>query len=377
MSGPIGVLHVVNSFELGGAERVAVELANAVDPDCFRCAVMSTRGNGPSRAELRSEIPVLTLERSFRWDPMCFAAFRRFARKENIQIIHSHSWGPLQYIAAGMLPGRMGCKHIFHDHEGRNDAEQPAPERATRLAFRFRLDGLIVADRLACSWAQKWMNWSPERTFFLRNGIATARFRQPEPAQIRQEFCIPSSAILVVQVANLKDPKDHQCALRALARCGARDLIHLLLIGNIPDPPNQYLQTLRSIINELHLEQQVHFAGVRQNVPGILRECDVGLLSSSRESGPLALLEYMAAGLPFAATRVGEVAQALADADVGFLVPTRDPESLAKALELLVEIRAEGRRAMGARGRAIVEREYDQAQTARKLTQIYDQAIRW
>lgn len=377
MSRPIGVLQVVNSFALGGAERMAIELTNALDPECYRCAILSTRRDGPIRAELRSRIPVLALQRSFRWDPRCFAAFRRFAREQNVRIIHSHSWGPLQYVAAALLPGRMGCKHIFHDHEARNDAKQPAPAIATRLAFHFGLDGLIVTDHLARDWARRWMNWRPERTFILRNGIATARFHDPEPARIRQEFCIPSSTVLIVKVANFRDQKDHHCAVRALAHCGVRDRIRLVFVGHMPEAPNQYMHSLRSIINKLRLERHIHFAGARQNVPGILTECDAGLFCSTRESGPLALLEYMAAGVPFAATRVGELAQSLLDGDVGFLVPSGDPEALAKALERLVELGTEGRRAMGARGRALVEQEYDQTQTARRLAEIYDRLLRW
>lgn len=377
MTGAVGVLHVVQSFDLGGAERMAVELANHSDRGFLPPALLSTRGDGPVRNELRGDVPVLVLERRQRWDPRCFTALRQFVRKQGIRIIHSHGVGPLQYVAAALLPGRMGCRHIFHDHRARETAAAPDPDRATRLAFRAGLSAVIGVDRWACGWAKERMGWPSERTFLLRNGIDTARFRDAAPIDIRREFHVPDEAVVMALVANFRDQKDHFTALHGLARARHRSRIRLLLLGNPGEGQNPYYEQVLRTVKNLGLEPQVLFAGARKDIAGILKGCDAGVLSSSRESGPLAVLEYMAAGLPFATTRVGEIVLDLPDDAPGFLVPPRSPEALATALDRLVELGPEGRSALGRRGEALACEQFDQSLTAGRLAEIYKQVMQW
>lgn len=356
---------------------MAVELANHSDRRFLPPALLSTRGDGPVRNELRSDVPVLVLERQRRWDPRCFMALRQFVREQGIRIIHSHGVGPLQYVAAALLPGRMGCRHIFHDHRARESSAGPEPDRATRLAFRSGLSAVIGVDRWACGWAKERMGWPAERTFLLRNGIDTARFRNAVPIDIRSEFNVPRDAVLMALVANFRDQKDHFTALHGLAKARHRDRIRLLLLGHPGEGTNLYHEQVLRTVGNLGLEPLVLFAGARKDVPGILKGCDAGVLSSARESGPLAVLEYMAAGLPFAATRVGEIALDLPDEGPGFLVPPRSPEALAAAMDSLVELGPEGRAAMGGRGETLVGEQFDQSLTAGRLAEIYKQVMQW
>lgn len=377
MSEPIGVLHVVQSFSLGGAERMAVELVNRLSRDEFRPALLATRSDGPLRAEVRADVPARALERRRRWDPRCFAEFRRFVREHGIRIIHSHGPGPLQYVAAGLLPGSMGCIHVFHDHHGRTTAQEPDPDPAVRLAFQMRLSAVIGVSRLACEWASLRLGWPAPKTFLLRNGIDTSRFFQAQPAPVREEFGIGQDEILLGMVANLRWEKDHLTALRALSRCRSKDQLRLLLLGGPAAGGASYEREVREAVASLGLDERVLFAGSRPDVPEVLAACDAGMLSSCRESGPLALLEYLASGLPIVSTRIGEIGGELPDTGLGYLVPPGDPQALADALDALVQVGAEERRAMGARGRDLVAREYDQHHTARRLEQIYRKVTQW
>lgn len=377
MSEPVGVLHVIQSFSMGGAERMAVELVNRTCRREFRPALLSTRGDGPLRAEVSADVPVLTLDRRQRWDVRSFAAFRHFIHKHRIRIVHSHGPGPLQYVTAGLLPGRRRCVHLFHDHHGRENARLPEPDLALRLSFRLGLSAVVGVSRIACEWASLRMGWPSEKTFLLRNGIATERFSQLKPAAIRQELGIPEGALLLGMVANLRAPKDHLTGLQALARSRNRNRVHVLCLGGAAPGEQEYEQQVRGAAVELGLHTRVHFLGLRRDVPEILAACDGGLLSSSFESGPLALLEYLAAGIPFASTRVGEISEGLADRGVGFMAPPRDPEALARALDALVGLCPQERCRMGEKGREIVFREYDQRHTARRLAKIHQQVLRW
>jgi L-malate glycosyltransferase len=105
-----------------------------------------------------------------------------------------------------------------------------------------------------------------------------------------------------------------------------------------------------------------------RDVPALLRQARMFVLSSISEGVPLAVLEAMASGLAVAATRVGGVPDIVSDGVTGLLTPPRDPAALAAAL-----MRLHGddtlTSAMGARGRRRVEEAFD----VRRMVAAYEQ----
>lgn len=377
MTSGVGVLHVVGSLRLGGAERMAVELANRVHQAGYRAAVLSTRGGGPLEDEVRADVPVLALDRARRWDPTCFQRFRQFIRKHDIRLVQSHGPGPLQYVTTALLPGGLECHHIHHVHNARSHAEDPPPDFRTRLAIRMGTQAVIGVSRGTCDWLKARVRCPAERTFLLRNGVELQRFVDARPADLRSELGLTAETVLVAMVANLRWEKDHLTTLKALAACPSRERVRLLLVGASPPSEEEYTQQVRQTIAALALRGSVIHLGERRDIPEVLAGCDAAVLSSQRESGPLALLEYMAAGLPFAATRVGEIGQELPEGEGSIFVRPGDSHALSRALEALVAMGPAERRHLGERGRALVQREYDQGRTAERLTAIYEQVLRW
>jgi L-malate glycosyltransferase len=97
-----------------------------------------------------------------------------------------------------------------------------------------------------------------------------------------------------------------------------------------------YLRGLHETVAELGLGDAVRFLGEREDVPAILRACDVALLPSWDEPFGRVVVEAMAMGTPVVATSVGGPAEIIRDGVDGVLVPPRRPEALASAVvELL------------------------------------------
>lgn len=377
MSEAVGVLNVVGGMALGGAERMAVDLANRAHGADFRCALLSTRGGGPLQSQVREGIPVLALDRTARWDPRSFARFREFVRGQRVRIIHSHGPGPLQYVTAALAMGTMGCRHVHHIHRARSAADRP-PDLPTRLSLLWKTDAVIGVCGSTCDWVRRWFPRARFRTYLLRNGVETGRFGAAavSPAQLRESLGLPDKAVLVAMVANFRPEKDHLTALRALARLPEGDPIHLLLVGGEAAGEPECFKSVLRAVDELKVKHRVRFLGPRDDIPLLLGACDAGLLTSQRESGPLAILEYMAAGLPFVATRVGEIGWAIPEGAGGFFRPAGDAEGLAAALHRLGQMLPAERGQLGARGRALVEREFDQDRTVDRLARIYAQVLR-
>lgn len=375
MSERVDVLHVVGGMQMGGAERMAVELANRTSELGLRSALLSTRGDGPIRAEVHSHVPVRVLERTRRWDLRSFAAFRELLRGHGVRLIHSHGPGPLQYVAAALSIGSLGCRHVYHCHTPRL-GQDPVPDLRTRMALRWGTQAVIGVSHATCEWLHRTISWPDSRTYLLRNGVEVGRFQHPSAPRLRTALGAAPEDVLVVIVANFRPQKDHLTALRAVVECPDACRIRLVLVGAEAQGDEDYLRSVRQAVERLGLRERVHFLGARPDVPEVLAGCDAALLSSNRESGPLSLLEYMAAGLPFVATRVGEIGLEVPEGAGGFFCSPGDAGEMARGLQRLVSMDETARRELGSRGRALARAEYDQSRTAERLGHIYEQVLR-
>ncbi|MDX1435523.1 MAG: glycosyltransferase, partial [Anaerolineales bacterium] len=175
-------------------------------------------------------------------------------------------------------------------------------------------------------------------------------------------------------VANFRPQKDHNLLLQALARAPrARENLHVYLAGFDGDP--EYMADCLKLVEALDLEANVTFLGGRTDVPAILKAADIGLLSSRSETGPLVLLEYMAAGLPFIATHTGHVAEKVAGEGLPFFSEPGDIRSYAENLEAIVALPAGDRAALGEIGQELVRHEFDLRQKAGAFIRLYQEIL--
>jgi len=153
-------------------------------------------------------------------------------------------------------------------------------------------------------------------------------------------------------VGRLAAIKNHALMLRALRRAldaGARARLRIAGDG----PERAAIEALR---RELGLEAAVEMLGFREDIPGLLREADVFILTSRYEGISVALLEAMRAGLPVVATRVGGVPETVRDGETGILAGPDDEAGIAAAIESLARDRAR-REAMGRRALELLRAE--------------------
>ena len=138
-----------------------------------------------------------------------------------------------------------------------------------------------------------------DRISVIPNGIPPLR---RDDADVRQELGIPSDAPVVGIVAVVRHQKRLDRLVRATALLRTEfPSLRVLVAG---DGYADELQGVRSLIEELGVGDAVLMLGGRSDVSAILGALDVGVLSSDFEGLPLAVIEYMAAGLPVVATAV-------------------------------------------------------------------------
>jgi glycosyltransferase involved in cell wall biosynthesis len=315
------VLHVIDSLAIGGAERAAVNFANALPQKQYTSHLCVTRARGPLVKEIESHVKVLYLDRQARLDISAIVRLYIYLVTQDIQIIHAHSSSLILSSLVALL--RPQVKLIWHAHFGQLAFEQ-RPAIPFALATK-RAQGIICVTNDLANWARKSLGFRSSRVWYIPN------FVQPisaKPAMLTDLPGIPGKRI--VCIANLRPEKDHLTLVRSMKSI-VKDSpgAHLFIVGAYTD--RQYAQSIENLIHELNLATSVTLTG-SQPAYDYLVSCDVGVLSSESEGLPLTLLEYGTAGLGVVATAVGQCPDVLDYGRCGLLVPPKSPEKLADAI---------------------------------------------
>jgi len=358
-----------NPSVIGGAEHVAVDLAVALDRERFEslfCAIKRPRT--PTREqELRAagvEFFPLGLE-TIR-DPRLIPTLVRLLRRERVDILHAHLWDA---NLVGVIAGRLAGTPVIVAHEHTWSFEgQPLRVATDRfLISRGASTMVCVSDEDRRKMVE--IEHIPVgRIQVIPNGIPP--LPEPSGADVRAEFGIPVGAQVLGAVAVLRKQKRLDVLIEALELLvGRLSDPHLIIAGDDVGRGNR--ARLEQKAASLGLAARVHMIGRRSDIADVLAAIDVACLSSDYEGMPLSVMEYMAAGKPIVATRVGGVPEIVDDGVEALLVPRRDPQAFAKAVEdlLLDPVLAAD---LGRAARARQQRERSLASAVERVEALYD-----
>jgi glycosyltransferase involved in cell wall biosynthesis len=358
----IGVMHVTDTLDAGGTERVAVNLCNLLPRARFRAYLCTTRRDGSLANSVAADVGRLRLARKWRFDAAALGRLAAFVREHDIKILHAHGSALFVSGLAALLPPRPLL--VWHDHFG-----LPLETRSALLdrPLAQRARGVIAVSQPLAEWSRQKLKIPSERVRYIPNFVC-------EPPPNGRPPQLPGEAgARIVCVANLRPQKDHLTLIRAMAHVARRHpTAHLLLVGAAPNAA--YRTEIEEEIARLDLARRVTLLGERRDVHAILRACDVGVLSSIAEGLPLALVEYATAGLASVATRVGQCAEVLNEGRAGLLVPAREPEQLAAALSSLLDAPVQ-RVALGEMFRRHARRLYSADAIVGQVCEVYERVL--
>lgn len=210
-----------------------------------------------------------------------------------------------------------------------------------------------------------------EKLLIIPNGVDAAEYDVCRKKKKYSNHDVVLGAVL--RVVPIKDVKTMLLAFDIVKQAvpGAR----LKIMGNLKEDPDYYQECLE-LLAEMKT-QDVEFTGqvnVKEHLPGI----DLLLLSSISEGQPLAILEGLAAGIPFVATNVGNCKALLEgeapDDDLGpagIVVPVMNSEAMAEAIIKCIK-NPDLRRRMGEAGRQRVERYYSRQDMMDSFHHLYE-----
>lgn len=183
------------------------------------------------------------------------------------------------------------------------------------------------------------------------------------PAQPKTDYSFSAGGpIKISALGRLHAKKGFGVLMAALTRLISKGIdLTCTIAGDGPERAS-----LEAAVERRQLLQRVTLPGWTDDIAGFLSRADIFALPSFQEDFPLAVLDAMASGMPIVASAIDGPKDFLVEGATALLVPPNDPESLANALERLID-NAALRKALGCAARAEAERSYSFEAIGRRL----------
>ncbi|MBM4034537.1 MAG: glycosyltransferase [Planctomycetes bacterium] len=363
--------------ELGGAERSLLALVEGLDPSRYKFhAVLGEDGRFASLLrQAHVEVVLLRLGTIARTrNPLKLLLYGLYflhgvlrlawlMRRRRIQVVHINK-NPLalQAVPAAWLSGAR-CR-------------QRAPACLWHVRNPVRNFGRIGAwlvrhcDALACvseCIAEPFRKAFPDaaaKISIVPEGVDPASYANRDSGSaLRRELGFCTRECLVGTVGRITPWKGQDDFLRAAALVAPKHPdVRFLVVGDCISSRAEaaadlaFRERLHALASELGVAQRVVFTGFRDDVPAVMNALDIFVLPSHEEPFGIVLLEAMAASRPIVATWAGGVADIVSDAREALLVPPRDPQAMAAAIErLLADPQLEASLGTAARERVVAQ----------------------
>ncbi len=379
------VLTVVDAFRLGGAETLIAQLgrvAAQADIDLQVLSILEPGGERSALEPLLREVGLtpqyLGIRRTL--DPTAVPKLVSFIKDSGAEVVHAHlEMAMTLALPAAALAGRPGVGTFHNMHKPLSGRAAARERLAVEVATRSK-GTIFVSQASLTSFADRYRPGRrvPKSWRVVHNGVDLDHFSpasEPSPAFPPglglPETAPPGGHQVVTLLAALRDFTGITYAVQAWPDVLARvPEARLLLVGSGSEEAS-----LRSQVAELGLTESVIFAGMRTDIPDILRASRLTLLPSTYgENLPTVLMEAGGCARAVIATDTGGVSDIVADRETGLLVRPRDVPGLADAVVRLLEDR-ELADAMGRAGRQRMERLFSAHGWAANLRRVYEEAI--
>lgn len=347
-SQPVRIAFCITDLDPGGAEWALYQLATRLDPQRWELRVFNLSQPGTVAEALK----VAGIEvRSFgaesagglRVKLAALLWLRRELRVFSPQLVQGYLFhGNLVSRCAGWLAG-VPVRLAGHRVAEREKRWHLWLDRWSRCLVQRHV---CVSSGVA-EFVRHELRLRPEQIVVIPNGIDVAQLASPT-GQLRRELSLDPQRRIVLAVGRLTRQKGFSDLVQAFRKVcdqatneapsqgvpGDAPFVgnaHLVIVGSGEERAN-----LDQQIRDLGLERQVSLLGYREDVPELIAEADLFVLSSLWEGMPNVVLQAMQCGTPLVTTSVEGIAELVQHEVHGLVVPGSSPTELAAAVVRLL-----------------------------------------
>ncbi len=291
------IVQIIDTLEAGGAEKVLVTLSNILFNHGHTLTVITTLQKGSLASQLNKGIEIKELNRKSKWNLNDMRRLVQWCKP--FDIIHVHSSHNLRYVYIAAKIFYLNKTIFFHHHYGNIETD-----RSVKWHDKFFMSSaiLIAVSRKIYDWAIQSLQMEPQRVFMLPNIVSKP---------LLHERTIRTSTLQLVLVSNFRAQKNIGFAVELIYKLKNKMNVHLTIIGQRAD--EDYCNSIKEKIQSLQLNNFISIEHDITDVSSVLHQFDIAIHTATSESGPLVLIEYMAAGLPFISYQTGEVVHQISE----------------------------------------------------------------
>jgi glycosyltransferase involved in cell wall biosynthesis len=313
------IVQILPSLDVGGMERLAVDLARQQKAEGHEASIYCTSHTGEFAPEAEAagvSVHAFGKTSGFSVRLVCDLASR--LRIDRPDVLHAHNAMVLHYGIAAARLARVSV--VVNTRHGGNMNWDPHCERIWRQSVRWTDAVVFISEGVRDYYVAR-DHLSGRNISVIYNGIDVAKFssRPANPAASLPRFRVGS-------VGRLVPAKDHITLIRSFALvAAAMPDAELHILGDGPCRP-AISQTAMS----LGIANRVFLHGACHDVAGFLSTLDLFVLSSIDEGLPISLMEAMAAGLPVVSTQLPGLTELAPESMIAGYCTPGQPESLAE-----------------------------------------------
>lgn len=289
-----------------------------------------------------NEIPAIVKQIDLDRNPFKIQNIKAFIQMTSLMKMEKYDFIHCNTPVGGML-GRMcayfsGTKNVlyqahgFHFYKGAPKLHNFIYRNIEKFLARFT-DNLITINKEDYEAAQKFKLRKNGKVYYVPGvGVNIDRYKNIniDRNTKRNELGIKENNYLIIMIGDLVPNKNYEVAINAIANSKLDNLECIICgVGN-------YENKLRELVNNLGIEDRIHFLGFRHDVIELLKTSDIFLFTSKREGLSRALMEAMSCETGIIASNIRGNTD-LIDEKGGFLIEYNDINGFSNAIDLLLE----------------------------------------
>jgi glycosyltransferase involved in cell wall biosynthesis len=323
------LLFVINNLDMGGAERLIVDLAiyfqqtYSMQVDVY---VLESHSTDLHQVLESHNIKVLSsINRKYHLRH--FFELRRLIQKGAYDVVHTHLFPAQLYT---IVAKRTGFRHITTEHNVYNRRRSFRLLRYFDQLLYSRYDKLISVSDKTEHLLRQWLNEADDqfkdKYQVISNGIDLTKFRhaQAYPKSVLFPNLNEEQDVLLCMISRFAPAKDHQSVIETMRELPSN--YKLLFVGSGDSMPS-----MMELSQQYNLNHRIKFLGNRDDVNRILKTVDIVIQASLWEGQPLTIIEAMASEKPIVASRIEEIESVLAKQ--GFYFENKNIPSLLEAIQ--------------------------------------------
>ena len=325
------ILHVVPGLRSGGVAQVVYDLSKSQIEKGWQVSVISIHKDGYDDnaqrfIDIGATIDIITMQTRFN-----IGIINKLRKKfVDFDIVHVHLF-PNQLFAS--LAYRLISKSkrpqiITTEHNTWNNRRKYKVLRSIDRYMYTAYDRIITISPQTYSSLTEWLksNKLSKKIININNGVDISKFHIDRTDSLRTMLHIPENHFIIAMVARMSFPKDPITLVKAAALIENLDVV-FIGDGILNDAVGTEAQ-------KLGITERVHILGLRNDIPLLLSDSDIGCLSTKWDGFGLVAVEYMAAGLPVLVSDVPGLRDVVGCKEA--LFPYQDYKTLANKISILI-----------------------------------------